>query len=57
MKTILKYLRINVKININGVYESNYKILEALFKKIRYVDRYPISQDEKIRLCKIMSSK
>lgn len=53
----MKYLSINVKINIDDLYKNNYKILEALLKKTRYVDRYPISQDEKIGLCKILCPK
>lgn len=34
----MKYLSINVKINIDDLYKNNYKIFEALLKKTRYVD-------------------
>lgn len=31
----MKYIRINIKINIDDLYENNYKILDSLFRKTR----------------------
>lgn len=47
----MNYVRINVNININGLYENNYKIL-GHFLILQHVNNYIICQGDKNRLCK-----
>lgn len=47
----MNYLRINVKININDLYEKNYKVV-GHFLILQYGNSYIICQDDKNRLFK-----
>lgn len=51
----MKYIKINVKINIDDLYENNYKILDSLFRKTRICRWIYSNPGQKIALCKRIS--